>query len=222
LAEKPCQVLEEASGIAPDVVVERDYWTAATADELAALGFAESQRNTPALVLPIHNVDGEVTLHTIRPNEPRRDASGKTRLYELPAGCRMSMDVPPRVRRHLGDPNVPLLNTERVKKVDSAINHAARCVVGLIGDLELARKERARQAYRPLRLGKHGAKDRETYIVFDSDVMEKECVQMSSCAERSSWSAGTRECTSSTFWVGEAPKRSALKTTSSAAARWQI
>ena len=42
--------------------------------------------------------------------------------------------------------------------------------------LELAQKERARWAYRPLRLGKRAAQGRETYIVFDADVVEKASV----------------------------------------------
>src|SRR5215207_6122568 len=127
------QMLREESVIKPDVAEARGYWTATIPKELEALGFAESQRNTPALVLPIHNVDGENSLHTIRPDEPRQDASGKIRKYEFPAGCRMVMDVPPQARQYLGDPSVPLLVTEGVKKEDALISHGARCVVGLIG-----------------------------------------------------------------------------------------
>jgi hypothetical protein len=167
------------SAISAEVLDERGYFTARTPDELEALGFADYQRNTPALVLPIHNVDGEITLHTIRPDEPRRGDSGKPRKYEFPKGCRMVMDVPPQARQYIADPSVPLLITEGIKKEDSLISHGARCVIGLLG-IWTWRGTNEHGGLTALADWESIAlKGREVFIVFDSDIMAKESVHAS-------------------------------------------
>src|SRR5215212_10212345 len=64
-------LLEEDSGIAPDVIAERGYWSATTKAELAALGFTPAQQRVPALVLPKYTTAGLNGAHEIRPDTPR-------------------------------------------------------------------------------------------------------------------------------------------------------
>src|SRR5688572_11191462 len=88
-----------ASGIAPDVALERGYFSARKRTELADLGFASFQRIVPALVVPIHGVHGEVVNYQCRPDTPRVDGErGRAVRYETVANGRMTLDVPPRCR----------------------------------------------------------------------------------------------------------------------------
>src|SRR5688500_10637459 len=64
-------ILEKASGIRTDIIDVRRYRTASTAADLRRLGFSESQRIVPALVIPIINVYGETALYQWRPDRPR-------------------------------------------------------------------------------------------------------------------------------------------------------
>ena len=54
--------LLRASAIREDVAAARGYFSAQSKAELEALGFRDYQQRVPALVLPIHDVHGTVTL----------------------------------------------------------------------------------------------------------------------------------------------------------------
>ena len=135
------------------------------------LGFADSQARVPALLIPIYNVLGDVVLYQARPNVPRIK-DGKALKYETPAKARMALDVPPAARPKLGDPSVPLGITEGVRKADSAVSKGMCCVAllgvwnwrGTNGDGGKV----ALPDWESVALN-----DRQTYIVFDSDVMLK-------------------------------------------------
>lgn len=59
LADHHRTMLEIESGISPEVIAQRGYFTATGADELRELGFAEYQIRTPALAIPVWGVDGQ-------------------------------------------------------------------------------------------------------------------------------------------------------------------
>src|ERR671912_387897 len=71
LLEHHRRLPEDESGIAPDVIAERGYWSATTKPELAALGFSPMQRRVPPLVLPKSSTAGVNGAHEIRPDSPR-------------------------------------------------------------------------------------------------------------------------------------------------------
>lgn len=48
------------SAISDDVARARGYWTATKTIQLSRLGFSSVQAITPALVVPIHSLDGEL------------------------------------------------------------------------------------------------------------------------------------------------------------------
>lgn len=90
--------LIEASGISPEVAQARGYWSAQRKSELRRLGFSDSQCLSPALVVPVWNVLGELATYQIRPDQPRINSDGKAVKYETPGGSRMALDVPPLIR----------------------------------------------------------------------------------------------------------------------------
>src|SRR3954463_8918199 len=82
------------SAISEEAIARRGYFTATTAMQLRRLGFAAVQATTPALVIPIHGLDGELVGYQGRPDQPRV-VDGKPLKYESPAGTTTLLDVPP-------------------------------------------------------------------------------------------------------------------------------
>src|SRR5215208_8087691 len=166
------RMLFKESVINPRVAVKRGYRTVTRKAELERLGFGRSQRNVPALLVPIYGLAGEISLYQLRPDEPRIGKRGKPVKYETPTGASMALDVHPFCRDQLGDPKTPLFITEGVKKGD-ALASSGLCAVAPIG------------AWNFRGTNEHGGKTaladweyvalkgRKVYIVFDSDVMEK-------------------------------------------------
>ncbi|MDP9364969.1 MAG: phage/plasmid primase, P4 family, partial [Chloroflexota bacterium] len=123
--------LIEASAIAPDVARERGYYSETDAAALGALGFAPAQRRAPCLVLPLYTTAGVNGVHEIRPDRPRvqrRDGKERPIKYERPTGVRPMVDAHPRTAPVLGDPSVPLLIGEGVRKGDAALSAGFHCL----------------------------------------------------------------------------------------------
>src|SRR5262245_16026614 len=99
------------SAIIPAVAEARGYRSIEKRAELRRLGFSDQQARTPALLIPIYGVTGELVLYQQRPDEPRM-VDGRVVKYETPRGSRMVLDVPPTIREKLVDPSVPLIITE--------------------------------------------------------------------------------------------------------------
>jgi len=177
LADSDRDSLVKGSGLSLAVIESRGYFTAQTPAELTALGFPEFQAAlAPALVVPIHTVDGTVDLYQIRPHKPRLNDSGKPIKYETQHGVPLRIDVPPSARGSLGDPGSPLWITEGSKKADSMVMRGITCIdlLGVWnwrgrgsdgGILELADWDRI------------AIKGRPVFIAFDSDVMVKSSVR---------------------------------------------
>lgn len=172
LSEPHKIMLEGESGISPDVIAARGYQTVTTKAELERLGFSPKQRNTPALVLPIHSPTGSLKLYQARADTPRLDDKSKPVKYETPAGSSMALDMHPFAKAKAGDPSTPLFITEGIKKGDALVSRGL-CTVALIG------------VWNWRGTNEHGGKmalpewenvalnGRRVYIVFDSDVMTK-------------------------------------------------
>lgn len=161
----------DASCISADVAAERGYWSARQKAEIERLGFGESQCRAPALVIPIYNVRGELCSYQIRPNDPRmRD--GKLVKYETPHKSQMVVDVPPRCRPMLGDPKIPLIITEGIKKGDSAASRGL-CCVSLLGVWNFRGTNDDGGKTLLADWEAIAFNDRNVYIAFDSDAMDK-------------------------------------------------
>jgi len=163
------------SRIADGVAEERGYISLRQKAEVTANGFASSQARVPALLIPLHGVAGGVVGCQIRPDSPRSTKDGKLVKYETPAKFRMVLDVHPRTLPMLGNPKVPLIVTEGVRKADAAVTQglAAVALLGVWnwrGSTDDGGKT-ALPDWESIALN-----DREVYLAFDSDVMTKPAV----------------------------------------------
>jgi hypothetical protein len=134
LSPEHLRALLEESAIAPEVVSERGYFTATDPAELEELGFARSQRRVPALVIPVHGVNGECRFHRARPDDPREDADqlGKLTKYEQPVKTGVALDVPPRAQPVLSDATKRLWLAEGEKKADALVS-LGECTLDVLG-----------------------------------------------------------------------------------------
>jgi hypothetical protein len=108
--------LHEGSGIAVDVIRERQARSVLGSNDLKELGFSPAQRRAPGLLLPVHPPDGSVGPTCFRPDIPRVDSRNHDLKYELPAGAGVRLDALPRCIPMLADPSIPLWLTEGQKK----------------------------------------------------------------------------------------------------------
>jgi Domain of unknown function (DUF3854) len=170
--------------VAESVAVERGYQSASNRADLEKLGFGRTQQLIPALVLPIWSVRGAVESYQLRPDTPRLNQWGKPRKYEMKAGGRMLLDFHPRLTRRregkkvppIGDPTVPLLITEGIPKGDAAVS-IGLCCCALLGVFNFRGTNEAGGKTALADWESVALNDRDAYIVFDSDVMEKREVQ---------------------------------------------
>lgn len=180
LDERHRKMLVEESAIDPAVVAERGYCTVRKKVDLKAKGFSRDQQDTlvpregkHGLLAPIcwPHVS-EPPFWVLQPDRPRVNKRGKKVKYEMPSGCRMALDSPPRCHHDLANPNVPLWITEGQKKGCAGASRGL-CMICLIGTWnwrgsnELGGKT-ALPEWEDVALN-----DRKVYLVFDSDVMQK-------------------------------------------------
>ncbi|HEX5504878.1 MAG TPA: DUF3854 domain-containing protein, partial [Thermomicrobiales bacterium] len=163
------------SAIAPTVARARGYRSARRPVDLGRLGFAERQRNVPALLIPVWGVDGAIGLYQARPDTPRVSGAGKPIKYETPGKARMCLDVPPTVRHRLDDPRVPLWFTEGVRKADAAAS-ADLCCVALLGVWNWRGTNDVGGTVALPDFERIAFNARDTFVCFDSDVMAKSTV----------------------------------------------
>ncbi len=175
-------------------------------------GSSAAQRKlVPALCIPIMDVHGELAFCQIRPDSPRA-TKGRIRKYEMPFGAHMALDVPPAARGRLGDPKVPLVITEGVRKADSAIS-AGMCAIDLVGVWNW-RGRNGDGGLTALADWEHIALNgRDIFLAFDSDAMTKREVH---AALEWLWRLPPiveRTCASSTCRAVTAPSKPAWTTT---------
>lgn len=162
-----------ASAVAPEVARERGYRSVDTKKNLQGRGFAPAQRRVPGLLIPIFGPTGtEPVSYQYRPDDPRSGEDDRAIKYETPAGSRVVLDVPPRVRQQLVDATVPLWITEGAKKADAAVS-AGLCCVSLSG-VWCWRCKRDDGTRGPLpEWDDVVLQDRKVFVCFDNDVTTK-------------------------------------------------
>lgn len=130
LAAPHRRMLEQDSGISPEVIAARGYRTVTSA-EARQFGFG-GQQARDGLLLPIHTTDGQSGLYVLRPDQPRvvedkrkpkdpltGDRQQKVIKYEWPRGVGARIDCPPPCFDRLKDARTPLWITEGQKKGDA-------------------------------------------------------------------------------------------------------
>jgi hypothetical protein len=170
-------MLEQESGISPEMIRERGYRSIYGDDrytQLKQLGFARAQcRLAPGLLVPILGRSGEPVQYQFRPDTPRTDGrSGKPIKYETVAGKGIRLDFGVGPADSLANPAVPILITEGVKKGD-CLRTYGYCVIVLAGVWNWRGSNQfggkvALPDWEDVPLN-----DREVSLVFDSDVATK-------------------------------------------------
>ena len=174
IGEKHRRMLLEGSAISPEVVAERGYYTARRRSEVP--GTLKGYQRKPGLVLPTFSPDGVTRSCQTRPDTPRKDKKGKPIKYETPAASRCVIDVHPSNTRTVRDASKRLWITEGVKKGDSLASRS-ECAISLVGVWNWCVPGTRGKELLPC--WDHVAlKGREVLVVFDSDVMAKEGVQI--------------------------------------------
>lgn len=171
--------LAKGSGISVDVIKERGYKTIWGIKELQSLGFTKSQRQkfmTPGILMPVHPPDGSNSLHQYKPDHPRKNEKDKPIKYETPGNQGLRIDCPPRCREQLKDPHIPLIITEGIKKADALASRGA-CVIDLLGVWGYKGKNEFGAPTISIDIDYIAWQGRTVYIIYDSDIMEKEQVQ---------------------------------------------
>ena len=163
--------LIEASGISDEIADQRGYFSVSEPKELQGV-VPKSQHLAPALVIPVFNTWGEKEFFQVRPDSPRV-VDGRVRKYETPRGSGLTIDCPPSARRHLGNPKVPLVITEGVRKADAAASIGLRAI-DLLGVWGFRGSNgeggiTALDAWNAIALNN----ERPVYVCFDSDAMTK-------------------------------------------------
>ena len=169
------QRLLDASAINPGIAQTRRYFSVANKGALRQLGFSDAQARTPALVIPLWNVHGQLAFYQARPDHPRL-RNGKPVKYETSNGARMALDVHPAVQPRLQDPARPLIVTEGVRKADAAIS----CGVDAVALLGVWNWRGTNGAGGSTALSDWelvALKDRDVHLVFDSDSQSNQQVR---------------------------------------------
>ena len=162
-------MLEHGSGISPEKINDRGYFTLTDADDLREMGFADYQLKVPAMVIPVYGVDGRFRFYRIRPDNPRRDREkpGKVVKYEQPSGTGVTLDVPRFAQPFLSDAGTRLWIVEGEKKADALVSRG-ECAVALLGVWSWKRHVLPLPDWDSVRLV-----GREVHIAFDSDAAHK-------------------------------------------------
>ncbi len=166
-------MLEQGSGISPEKISDRGYFTVTHKDDLRELGFADYQLRVPAMVIPVYGVDGRFRFYRIRPDDPRRDLQkpGKVVKYEQPSGTGVTIDVPRSAQPFLSDAGTRLWIVEGEKKADALVSRG-ECAVALLGVWSWKRDGLPLPEWDSIRLV-----GREVHVAFDSDAARKVEVQ---------------------------------------------
>ena len=91
----------------------------------------------------------------------------------------MSLDVHPRIRANLANPNIPLFITEGSKKVDALISAGAQAAIGVIGVWNWrGRNDDGGLALLPDWEWVALKECRQIYVVYDSDILLKQPVAL--------------------------------------------
>jgi hypothetical protein len=113
LSDEHRRMLEVESGISPEVLEARGYYTATRRADVPDV-FPEWQRRL-GLVIPTYSPDGETVGYQLRPN--KRRARGPK--YETPHSARIIVDVNPLMLEEVRSGLSDLWVTEGMRKVDS-------------------------------------------------------------------------------------------------------
>jgi hypothetical protein len=173
LADENRRELEEGSGISPDVVAARGYWTASRRSEVPAT-FSGWQR-VAGLVIPTHSPDPDAGGYQLKPRKaiPRKGKKGPK--YETPTNAPVTLDANPLMLEEVRRGFSELWVTEGCKKVDALASRGI-AAVGLTGVEMFAVK--GTKGAEPLPCWQHvRLAGRPIVVVYDADARTNADIQ---------------------------------------------
>ena len=109
-----------ARGIDPATAKAQGYRSSRGADDLKSLGYRGEVAEVSALVIPLHDAEGVVIGHQIRPDTDVVGRDGKVQKYISPPKQFNRLDVPQALGADFHDPNIPVVVTEGPLKAAAA------------------------------------------------------------------------------------------------------
>lgn len=179
LSDEHRTILEGESGIAPDVVEARGYYSLSRAQ---VIDLVEQEIYTPAvlkgdgwLAIPILRPDGQIHGEVLRV-----DNSPLKQKYAWPVGERNAVAIHPFSGDYLDDRTVSLLIAEGLKKADALLSAARRegipvCVLAINGNYGWRATVDGNKIACP-DFGDIPLNDRKVYIIPDSDYRSNDMV----------------------------------------------
>jgi Domain of unknown function (DUF3854) len=173
LAPHHRQMLEQGSGVSPEKINDRGYFTVTHKSDLRKMGFADYQLRVPAMAIPVYGVSDHFHFYRLRPDDPRRDPEKPEKVvkYEQPPGTGLTIDVPRSAQPLLSDASARLWIVEGEKKADALVSRG-ECAVALLGVWSWKRDGLPLPEWDSIRLV-----GREVHVAFDSDAAHKVEVQ---------------------------------------------
>lgn len=167
----------DASAISEEIRAERGYRTVETRAELARVDgqLADYQQLAPGMAIPVYRLGKPYTV-VLKPDSPRtkKDEPDKPVKYEYPAGVPYCLDMLPRFKEWLTDPNVPLWFTEGAKKADSIASLGAAIVPINVGGVWCWQKKDGSGEHQPIAdFSNIPLQGRSVVLLFDSDAWVK-------------------------------------------------
>ena len=173
LADENRRELEEGSGISPDVIAARGYWTASRRSEVPA-AFSGWQ-HVAGLVIPTHSPASGVGGYQLKPRKPIPRKGKKGPKYETPTKAPVTLDANPLMLEEVRHGFSELWVTEGCKKVDALASRGI-AAVGMTGVEMFAVKgtkgTEPLPCWRHVRLG-----GRPVVVVYDADARTNPDVQ---------------------------------------------
>jgi hypothetical protein len=158
-------MLEVESGISPEVIAARPYYSAVRRSDVPDV-FKGKQRRR-GLVITTLSPSGERG-YRLRPERPIKPG----RKYEQPAGVGCILDVHPFNLERVRDASVDLWVVEGEKKADSLATRG-ECAIALAGVFNFARDGEPLLCWEYVPL-----EGRRVYVVYDSDLLTNWLIQL--------------------------------------------
>lgn len=165
-------------GITPDVAHAHGYRSSTGEGDLRALGYRGAAAEvTGALVIPLHDADGEVCGYQIRPDdELPGDRPGSVLKYLTPPRQSNVIDIPIRLGAAgdnlVSDPNTPIVVTEGPLKAAAASSRGIPCVsIQGVSCYVGTTSQGGKGAYLPD--WRQFVSNRHWIVGYDSDAMQK-------------------------------------------------
>lgn len=162
-----------ARGIDPATAHAQGYRSSRGADDLKSLGYRGEVAEVSALVIPLHDAEGVVIGHQIRPDSDVVGRDGKVQKYISPPKQANRLDVPRALGAGFHDPDIPVVVTEGPLKAAAATSRGVP-TVSLQGVWSWKGRNERGGAGAVIPDLQNAIRGRTWIVGYDSDAMQKQ------------------------------------------------